>query len=140
MMINLVIGMIVGFLVAVPVGPIDMICIRSSLLWGTRSGFITGLGAACADAIYGGCAAFGVIQLTSILMSYKLEFQIIGGTFLCILGIVNWLKKQKFDSTSVTKKGQTMAFLTTFFLGVILTRSRDFAGSSYASCPTKCKP
>lgn len=119
MLVHLFQGMLIGFLVALPVGPIDMLCVRRTLLWGVRSGFITGMGAAFADAIYGALAAFGIITLTTLLVSYKVFFQILGGLFLCILGIKNCTAKYIGKTEGVAKRRLALAFMTTFLLALL---------------------
>ena len=49
-------GLLIGFSIAAPVGPIGVLCIRRSVAHGGRSGLVTGLDAATADA-----AGFGLI-------------------------------------------------------------------------------
>lgn len=80
-------GIIIGFSIAAPVGPIGILCIRRTLAEGRLSGFITGLGAATADAIYGSIAAFGLTFISNILIHQQGWIQFIGGIFLCYLGI-----------------------------------------------------
>ena len=46
-------GITIGFAIAAPVGPIGVLCIRRTLAEGRTSGFVSGLGAASADVIYG---------------------------------------------------------------------------------------
>lgn len=53
-------GFLVGLSVAAPVGPIGLLCIQRTAMRGRLSGFVSGLGAATADAMYGGIAAFGI--------------------------------------------------------------------------------
>jgi len=55
-------GIVIGFSIAAPVGPIGVLCIRRSLAEGRLVGLATGLGAATADAIYGCLAGFGSRQ------------------------------------------------------------------------------
>ena len=50
----------IGLLLAVPVGPIGLLCLRRSLTLGMAAGLATGLGAATADAVYAGIAAFAL--------------------------------------------------------------------------------
>lgn len=50
-------GALIGFSIAMPVGPIGLLCIRNSLSWGARYGFTTGMGAAAADTLYGALAS-----------------------------------------------------------------------------------
>lgn len=80
-------GMGIGLAVAVPVGPIGILCIQRSLTQGLRVGFMTGLGAATADAAYGIVAAFGLGAATTILVAESAWFRFIGGVFLVALGV-----------------------------------------------------
>jgi threonine/homoserine/homoserine lactone efflux protein len=79
-------GLIIGFSIAAPVGPIGLLCIHRSLNNGFKVGLLTGLGAATADAIYGFIAAFGLTAVSTFLISSKLWIQILGGLFLIYLG------------------------------------------------------
>jgi threonine/homoserine/homoserine lactone efflux protein len=113
-------GMLIGFMIAVPVGPIDLLCIRKTLLWGRRSGFITGMGAACADGLYGASAAFGLITLTGLLLSYEQLLQFIGGAFLMALGLRAWMERKFSESQEMVRANSlTLAFLTTFTLALM---------------------
>ena len=47
-------GIVIGVLVSAPMGPIGMLCIQRTLNKGRWHGFVTGLGAALSDVIYGG--------------------------------------------------------------------------------------
>ena len=60
-------GLMIGFSIAMPVGPIGLLCIRNVLTFGILCGLVTGLGAACADAIYGAMAGFGVTAISTFL-------------------------------------------------------------------------
>jgi threonine/homoserine/homoserine lactone efflux protein len=61
-------GMAIGLGIAAPVGPIGILCIRRSLRDGAWTGFIAGLGAATADAAYGGVAGFGLTAISGFLV------------------------------------------------------------------------
>src|SRR3954452_14343848 len=84
-------GLAIGFAIAAPVGPIGVLCIRRSLADGRAVGLVSGLGAATADALYGAVAAFGLTFISSLLVSQQLWLRIIGGGFLCYLGIKTFL-------------------------------------------------
>jgi len=79
-------GLLLGFSIALPVGPIGVLCIRRTLTQGQMTGFLSGLGAATADAIYGSIAAFGLTVISAILMGHASGLRIVGGVFLCYLG------------------------------------------------------
>jgi threonine/homoserine/homoserine lactone efflux protein len=80
-------GLLIGFSIAAPVGPIGVLVIRRTLAEGRLAGLITGLGAATADALYGCVAGFGLTFVTSLLVGQQLWVRLIGGLFLCYLGI-----------------------------------------------------
>ena len=80
-------GLVLGFSIAAPVGPIGILCIRRTLAEGRASGFVSGLGAATADAVYGSIAAFGLTIISGILVEQKIWLGLLGGAFLCYLGV-----------------------------------------------------
>jgi len=111
-------GILVGFSIAAPVGPIGILCIRRTFAKGRAYGFYSGLGAATADAIYGGIAAFGLTFISDFMISQKLRLSIAGGIFLCWLGIRAFLSKPLQGETSidVSSNGLLGAYLSTFAL------------------------
>ncbi len=80
-------GLAIGFMVAAPVGPVGVLCIQRSLLWGRLLGFVSGLGAACADAVYGLIAAFGLTLVSTYLLEHQTPLRLFGGLFLIFLGL-----------------------------------------------------
>jgi threonine/homoserine/homoserine lactone efflux protein len=80
-------GLAIGFAIAAPVGPINLLCLRRSLADGRRVGFVSGLGAAAADTTYGTIAAVGLTTVTSFLVGHRLGLQLAGGLFLAALGL-----------------------------------------------------
>ncbi len=80
-------GLIIGFSIAAPVGPIGVLCIRRTLAEGRLAGFLSGMGAASADMFYGAIAAFGLTAAQDLLIGQSIWLRIIGGTFLLYLGI-----------------------------------------------------
>ncbi len=80
-------GLIIGFSIAAPVGPIGVLCIQRTLSEGRATGFASGLGAATADAAYGFVAAFGLTFISSFLVAEQLWLRLVGGAFLLWLGI-----------------------------------------------------
>src|SRR5947207_15333568 len=86
-------GIIIGFSIAAPVGPIGVLCIRRSLAEGRQMGLVTGLGAATADAVYGCVAGFGLTAVSSFLVGQKVWLGFVGGLFLCYLGIRTFVSK-----------------------------------------------
>ncbi len=83
-------GIMIGFAIAAPVGPIGLLCIQRTLTRGRWSGVLSGLGAASADALYGCIAGFGLAALAGLLLAWQTELQIVGGLFLLYLGGQTW--------------------------------------------------
>src|SRR5258708_6600702 len=97
-------GWVLGLLIAAPVGPIGVLCIRRTLAEGRLYGFVSGLGAATADATYGAVAAFGLTFISDILIGQRVWMQIIGGLFLCYLGVRTFTSRPAEQSVAVESK------------------------------------
>ncbi len=131
-------GLIIGFSIAAPVGPIGVLCIRRTLAEGRVSGLVSGLGAATADAIYGSFAGFGLTFISTVLINQQTWIRLIGGLFLCCLGIKIFLTKVAEHSASTKGKGLVGAYVSTLFLTLtnpmtILSFAGIFAGLGIAS-------
>jgi threonine/homoserine/homoserine lactone efflux protein len=109
-------GLIIGLSIAVPVGPIGVLCIRRTLTQGHMVGFLSGLGAATADALYGAIAGFGLTFLVNFIIGKQIWLRLIGGGLLCILGAMTFLSKPAEQGASVEGNSLWNAYLTTFFL------------------------
>jgi threonine/homoserine/homoserine lactone efflux protein len=80
-------GVVLGFSIAAPVGPIGVLCIRRTLQNGFKSGLASGLGAASADATYGAIAAAGLTLVADFLARQQTWLGMLGGVFLLFLGV-----------------------------------------------------
>jgi threonine/homoserine/homoserine lactone efflux protein len=133
-------GLLIGFSIAAPVGPIGVLCVRRSISDGRWIGFATGLGAATADAAYGAVAAFGLTAVADFLVGQRLSFGIIGGSFLCWLGGRTFFSQLAVES-SVARNGNAVgAFTSTLLLTLtnpmtILSFAAVFAGFGFGAVP-----
>ncbi|WP_088069867.1 LysE family translocator [Gottfriedia luciferensis] len=109
-------GLLIGLSIAAPVGPIGVLCIRRTLAHGKMVGLVSGLGAATADGIYGLIAGFGLTVITNFLIGQHFWIQLIGGCFLCYLGIKTLISKASFSQSETQKKNIIGAFLSVLFL------------------------
>ena len=112
-------GLILGFSVAAPVGPIGILCINRTLNKNFTAGFVSGLGAATADLTYGLIAGLGLTAISTFLINQQVWIQSIGLVFLFYLGIKSILKKEteiQFDTN--TEKGLLKDYLSTLFLTI----------------------
>jgi threonine/homoserine/homoserine lactone efflux protein len=110
-------GLIIGFVIAAPVGPIGALCARRTLMFGRRAGFFSGMGAATADAIYGFVAAFGLTLVSDFLVGHNVFLRLVGGSLLCILGIRALIAKPNIDRDyPKSLKKYAGLYTSTFFL------------------------
>ena len=131
-------GLIIGFSIAAPVGPIGVLCIRRTLARGRAYGVASGLGAATADAVYGCIAGFGLTFISGLLVRQQGWFRLVGGLFLCYLGLKTLLTKPAEQAASATGKGLAGAYASTFILTLtnpmtILSFAAVFAGLGVGS-------
>jgi len=87
LLVLLVKGVLVGLVIAVPVGPVGVLCIRRTILHGRLAGFASGFGAATADAIFGIIAGYGLTFVSDLLLDYRDWLRIAGAAFLLIIGV-----------------------------------------------------
>ena len=109
-------GLIIGFSIAAPVGPIGVLCINRTLLHGRSTGLASGVGAATADAFYGFIAGLGLTFLSSFLIDQYIWLRLIGGAFLCLLGLKTALAKPAQIAPTSDGNGLLRAYASTFFL------------------------
>ncbi len=109
-------GILVGFAMAVPLGPIGIICIRKTLAEGRLRGFIIGLGAATADLLYGCVAAFGLTVISDTLVSQRIWIRLIGGALLLFLGVRTFRAQPKDPKIPINSSGMFRSYLSTVFL------------------------
>lgn len=131
-------GLILGFSIAAPVGPIGVLCIRRTLADGRAAGFVSGLGAATADMCYGAIAAFGLTAISGLLVGHSSWIRLVGGVFLCYLGIRTFLNKPAQQAASTGRYGLAGAYASTLLLTLtnpttILSFVAIFAGLGLAS-------
>jgi threonine/homoserine/homoserine lactone efflux protein len=133
-------GLMIGFSIAAPVGPIGVLCIRRTLAEGRAYGFASGLGAATADAFYGFVAGFGLTFISSFLVSQGLWLRLTGGLFLLYLGARTFISMPPTTPTTNDKGrlGLASAYLSTLALtltnpATILSFAVVFAGLGLAS-------
>ncbi len=108
-------GLAIGFAMAMPVGPVGILCIQRTLNHGFRAGLLSGLGAALGDAVLGGVAAAGLSPVTDFLLGIETELRFGGGIFLVALGLWTWFRRGDVSSAPRRSHG----VIATSFLLVV---------------------
>src|SRR5262249_8680265 len=125
-------GLIVGFFLAAPVGPIAALCVQRTIAKGWLSGVVSGLGAATADALYGAIAAFGATIISEFLINERSWLQRIGGVILILMGVRLLLTKTKPREDSVNGNG-SRGLMGDFLSTMMLTLTNPMTFVAFAA-------
>jgi len=138
MLLALLVGFISGWLISMPIGPVNAAAITRTIKSSYKHGFIVGLGAAIMDAIYcGGATQINAFLLRSPIIN--LCFQIAGFGLLIFLGIKSFRAEKQvhpFEPSPKDTKQELKAearvskmnlkkasYFASFSLGVVLYAS-----------------
>jgi threonine/homoserine/homoserine lactone efflux protein len=132
-------GLAFGFLLAATVGPMWLLCFRRTVAHGALAGFVSGMGIAVADGLYGAVAAFGLSAISGFLLQHRFWIGMAGSAFLLYLGIKILVASRvpvREKPQEITSLGQ--AFVSTFGLTLanpptILAFAAIFAGLGLVS-------
>jgi len=118
LLIDFVKGIVVGIVIALPVGPVGVLCVRRTLFEGPSFGFISGLGAATADTIFGIIAGFGLTIVRDVMLRYQDWFGAAGGVFLLYVGIKALRRDGDAEPEPVADEALLGAYASTFALTI----------------------
>lgn len=111
-------GILIGIMVAVPVGPLGLFCINRALATGALCGLVSGLGVATADALAAGIAALGITLVSGFLTDHQVLLRVVGGCFLCYLGLKIYRTKPAVQTPLAGVNGLASSYATTFLLTI----------------------
>jgi threonine/homoserine/homoserine lactone efflux protein len=136
-------GLMIGLSIAAPLGPIGILCINRTLAEGPRLGFICGLGAAAADALYALAGTVALAAIAQWIISDRVELRIVGGVFLVYLGARTFMRPGAVMPAgaklpALLPPGWHAAFMSTFLLTLanpmtLLSFAAVFAGLGVTS-------
>jgi threonine/homoserine/homoserine lactone efflux protein len=109
-------GLLFGFLLAATVGPMWVLCFRRTLAQGALAGFVSGMGIAVADGLYGAVAAFGLTAISGFLLQHAYWIGLAGGAFLVYLGVKILISNPTLNGKDEQKFSHPKAFLSTLGL------------------------
>ena len=127
-------GIVVGIVIAVPVGPVGVLCIRRTILDGRLAGLLSGTGAATADAFFAVIAGFGLTVISDWLFGFQDWLRVGGAVFLFYVGISALLHEpQNRRSSQRAPETLLASYISTFVLTItnpitILSFLAIFAG------------
>lgn len=108
-------GLLVGFLISVPVGPVAVLCLQRALSAGPKTALVSGLGIASADSLGAAVALLGITFVSNFLAGQERELRVIAGLFLCLLG-GRLLFRRVVETGEVDLRREARNFLSVFLL------------------------
>jgi threonine/homoserine/homoserine lactone efflux protein len=104
-------GVLAGFLIAAPIGPVNVLCVSRTLSKGWKSGFVSSLGAAAADALYGLIAGVSLNFVIRFFIREEFWIRLFGGSFLILVGILYYFKRPRLPQSEGGMEESGSAFL-----------------------------
>ena len=126
-------GVIIGVILATPLGPVGTLCVQRTFTEGKLHGLFSGIGATVADVIFGSIAAFGLTMVSNFFVSHQVWIRLIGGLFILFLGIRIFLLKPRVNLDVASNSSLIRAFASAFVITItnpitIITLAVMFAG------------
>ncbi len=111
-------GLAAGLIIAAPVGPVNLLCIRRTLEKGWKSGMVSGLGAALADTLYGAIAGFSITLAIQLLIREEFWIRLVGGILLMVIGVVYYRMPSRSLEAGPDVSSVNSDFVSAFLLNV----------------------
>jgi threonine/homoserine/homoserine lactone efflux protein len=127
-----------GLIAAVPIGPVNLICIRRSFAFGPVNGFMSGLGAALGDGVFAAITFFGLTWIAQLIQSYDSIIEIVGGALLVWFGAHTVMspvvgKVEDGDKNDTGASNLVRAMVSTFVLTITNPATLIAFASMFAS-------
>ena len=115
-------GVVMGLIAAVPIGPVNLICIRRTFAFGPLNGFMSGLGAALGDGVFAAITGFGLTWIAQLIEGYATVIELVGGAMMVWMGWKTFFAKPMVpvEDVAAPDGGSNLlrAVVSTFFLTV----------------------
>jgi threonine/homoserine/homoserine lactone efflux protein len=117
-LLYLIKGIFVGLVIALPAGPVGVLCVRRTFFEGPWFGIVSGLGAAVADVIFGIVAGLGLTVVRDWLLGYQEWLGALGGVYLLVVGARALRSRSNADPQPLGGENLAAAFASTFALTI----------------------
>jgi threonine/homoserine/homoserine lactone efflux protein len=97
-------GILFGLIAAAPIGPVNLICIRRTLQYGSLNGFVSGMGAALGDGVFACITGFGLTAIAQLISGLSTALQLAGGILLVCFGLYTYIAKPPKAEKDVPKE------------------------------------
>lgn len=96
------VGILIGIVVAAPVGPVNVLCIQRAIARGFWGGLAAGIGAMLGDGLIALSAALGVGAISGAVTKYRALIQVVGGLALIAFGHKMYTAPPPLEITQAT--------------------------------------
>lgn len=118
LLILLLEGVVIGFLMAVPVGAVGILCVRRTLSAGRNAAFVIGLAGATADLLFAAVAAFSIRLISDFVFAHQYEIRLVGGIVLLTMGILLFRSHRSVPPSRPGNLAHTRVFVSTLMLAL----------------------
>ncbi len=105
-------GIIIGLTLAVPVGPLALLCIQRTVKEGRLHGIFSGMGIATADSFYAAVAFLGLTVISGVIIANQYLFRFLAGVVLILVGIQVFLSVPSSISATTGHETYTKDYLS----------------------------
>jgi threonine/homoserine/homoserine lactone efflux protein len=137
-------GIIIGLTLALPVGPLSLLCIQRAVTDGRLHGIVSGIGIATADSFYAAVVFLGLTLISGMILAQQSLFRLIAGIVLLLIGMKVFVTLPPVAKTRPEPESYLKDYLTTaaigfanpltiiFFLAILPAFGVVFLGASQA--------
>lgn len=111
-------GLLIGFIIAAPVGPVGILCLRRTFHYGRLSGLVSGLGAVTIDMIYATIAIFGLTFVADFVVFYGNSIHIFGVLLLLFIGWKIFFSQSHAKNIALDHRGLLHDYVSTLWLTI----------------------
>lgn len=111
-------GIVIGLLFGLPVGAVGTMTVQRAWSLGFRAGLMTGLGSSAADCLYAVVGVFGLTLVSDFLLRHQTLINILGGSFILLMGIRLLFKKGDTSVTGEKALSGAKMFFSSFAIGI----------------------
>jgi len=108
-------GIVMGFALAIPVGPICLLCIHRALANGWLTAFLSTLGAVVADCILGAAVGLGSSVIAPLVEHEQTPLRVVGGLFMVAVGVRSLYTNLSLEPEA-RKNGIVREFASSFLI------------------------
>ena len=126
-------GIVAGFALAAPMGPVAMLCVRRTLTKGRIEAFGAGMGAALADMVFGAAAGLGITAVKTFVTNHQITIGLIGGMIVLVIGIATYRAPIEVANGEVEAQTLERDFVAAFTMAITNPATMGAAAGLFAA-------